>query len=82
MRWMRDDCDGRRNGDREGEPAGEDEAAGGDRRSRHSQDSTNAEGDLQTFSEFTGKVSAAHAKKLGLIAAPQLCVGYLITGSS
>ncbi len=23
MRWMRDDCDGRRNGDREGESAGE-----------------------------------------------------------
>ena len=80
MRWMRDDCDGRRNGDREGESAGDDEAAGGDRVSRHSQDSTNAEGNLQAFSEFTGKVSAAHTKKLGHIVAPQLCVGYLITG--
>ena len=82
MRWLRDYCDGRRNGDREGESAGDDYAPGCDRRSRHSQDSTNTESNLQAFSEFTGKVSAAHTKKLGHVAAPQLCVGYLITGSS
>ena len=28
MRWMRDDCDGRRNGDREGESAGEESGVG------------------------------------------------------
>jgi hypothetical protein len=72
MRWMRDDCDGRRNGDRDCESAGQDQASSCDRVSRHRQHSTNAESNLQTFFAFAGNVSAAHTKKLGHIAAPQL----------
>ena len=73
MRWMRDDCGGRRNGDRDCESAGKDKASRCNRVSRHCQDCTNAESGLQTFSVFAGNASAAHTKKLGHNAAPQLC---------
>ena len=36
MRWLRDDCGGWRDGDRDGESAGEDQASGCDRVCRHS----------------------------------------------
>jgi hypothetical protein len=82
MRWMRDDCGGRRKGDRNCESAGKDKASRCNRVSRHCQDCTNAESGLQTFSVFAGNASATHTKKLGHSAAPQLCFGYRVTGSS
>jgi hypothetical protein len=82
MRRVRDDCCGRSYGDRDCESAGEEQASRCNRVSRHCQDCTNAESSLQTFSVFAGNVSAAHAKKLGHIAAPQPCFCCLVTGWS
>jgi hypothetical protein len=71
IRWIPGDCDHRRDGDRESESAGKNNASSRTRVSRHCQDSTNAESSLHTFSAFAGNVSAAQIKRLGHIAAPQ-----------
>jgi hypothetical protein len=65
MRWMRDDCDGWSDGDRERETAGKDQAAGCDRGSRHSQHSTTLGAVCRDSPRSLRNVSAAQTKKAG-----------------
>jgi hypothetical protein len=71
MRWLCHECDGRGDGDRDGESAGK-EAAGGDRGSRHSQDSMNAEGDLLISRVRWESVCGANEKSRDTLLRPRL----------
>lgn len=70
MHWMRDDCDGRSDGDRERETAGKDQAAGCDRGSRHSQDSTTLGAVCRDSLSSLRNVSAAQTKSWGTLLRP------------